>query len=295
MALALLRLTGAARCGTAVGLALLALGGCSAIMSSATGGLSRSLAAGLRDQADPEIVRQGAPAYLIMVDGLILDHPRDAGLLAAGAALYSTYAGAFVDDPERLASLTETGRSYGLRALCVVAPGTCGASGQPYERFEQEIGRLRVKHVEELFQAGASWGTWIQARRSDWSAIADKARVEAMMRRVVELDPGYGEGSPHLYLGVLATLIPEALGGRPEDGRRHFERAIELSGGRDQMAKVLLAREYARMVFDRELHDRLCREVLDADPRAPGLTLANVLAQREARILLDDSEGYFGD
>ena len=61
------------------------------------------------------------------------------------------------------------------------------------------------------------------------------------------------------------------------------------------MAKVLLAREYARATFDRELHDRLCREVLDAEPKVDGRTLANTLAQHEARALLDDSEDYFGE
>jgi hypothetical protein len=49
------------------------------------------------------------------------------------------------------------------------------------------------------------------------------------------------------------------------------------------------------LVFDRELYDRLCREVIDADPVAPGLTLANTLAQEKAKTLLADSEDYFGD
>jgi hypothetical protein len=61
------------------------------------------------------------------------------------------------------------------------------------------------------------------------------------------------------------------------------------------MAKVLLARRYARLVFDRELHDRLCREVIDADPEAAGLTLVNIVAQEEAKELLESSEDYFGD
>jgi len=74
-----------------------------------------------------------------------------------------------------------------------------------------------------------------------------------------------------------------------------FERVIELSDGRNLTAKVLLARSYARLVFDRDLHDRLCREVIDADPVAPGLTLTNTMAQEEARALLGSSEDYFGD
>ena len=53
------------------------------------------------------------------------------------------------------------------------------------------------------------------------------------------------------------------------------------------------ARRYARMVFDQQLHDRLLMEVLEAPVSAPGLTLFNVLAQREAAELLKSSEEYF--
>ena len=47
------------------------------------------------------------------------------------------------------------------------------------------------------------------------------------------------------------------------------------------------------VVFDRPLHDRLLRAVLEADPRASGLTLSNTLARHEARRLLDGSEEFF--
>jgi hypothetical protein len=110
---------------------------------------------------------------------------------------------------------------------------------------------------------------------------------------VQELDPDYQAGSVQLCLGILNTLRPEALGGRPEVGREHLERAIALSNGRDLGAKVELARSYARLVYDRELHDRVLNEVLQADPVAPGLTLLNVIAQRDARALLDSADEYF--
>jgi len=92
---------------------------------------------------------------------------------------------------------------------------------------------------------------------------------------------------------VFATLLPPALGGKPEEGLAHFERAIKLSAGRDLMAKVEYARRYARITYNRELHDRLLQEVLDADAVEPGLTLSNVLAKRQAKELLASAESYF--
>jgi hypothetical protein len=83
------------------------------------------------------------------------------------------------------------------------------------------------------------------------------------------------------------------MGGHPEVGRLHFERAIELSQGRNLLAKVMFAQQYARLVFDRDLHDRLLEEVLAADPEASGLTLSNVLAQQQALELLAGSPDFF--
>jgi len=113
------------------------------------------------------------------------------------------------------------------------------------------------------------------------------------MLRVVELDESTEDGGAHLYLGVLFTQRPASLGGKPEQAREHFERAIELSQGKNLMAKVYYARQYARLVFDRPLHDRLLGEVVAADPEAPGLTLSNTLAQQQARVLLADADDYF--
>jgi hypothetical protein len=113
------------------------------------------------------------------------------------------------------------------------------------------------------------------------------------MQHVVALQPGYERGQAHMYLGVLNSILPEALGGKPEQARYHYEQAIALSKGRNLMAKTLYAERYARLMFDQELHDRLLREVLEADPTEHGLTLQNTVAQRDARRLLDDSAAYF--
>ena len=107
------------------------------------------------------------------------------------------------------------------------------------------------------------------------------------------LDESYEQGGLHAYLGILNALRPPALGGRPDVSKRHFERAIELSAGRDLSIKVEYARRYARMMFEQDLHDRLLAEVLEAPAEAPGLTLFYVLAKQEAEQLLASSREYF--
>ncbi len=59
------------------------------------------------------------------------------------------------------------------------------------------------------------------------------------------------------------------------------------------MGQVQFARYYARLVFDRPLHDRLLKEVVAADAAQPGFTLSNTLAQEQARKLLADADTFF--
>ena len=53
------------------------------------------------------------------------------------------------------------------------------------------------------------------------------------------------------------------------------------------------ANGYARLMYERDLHDRLLNEVLAADPTVIGATLMNVLAQELAAELLATADDYF--
>ena len=94
-------------------------------------------------------------------------------------------------------------------------------------------------------------------------------------------------------MGVLLTLRPPALGGEPERAREFFERAIAVTDGKDLSAKVEYAKGYAKLLYERELHDRLLNEVLEADPNQDGYVLTNVMAQEEAVALLAEADDYF--
>ena len=267
--------------------------GCQMLASSATTRLAQNVSDAVLDQDDPVLVRDGGPAYLIAIDGLIEGDPENQVLLLAGARLYAAYASAFVDDSARGNKLTTRAKGYGKRAFCEREPSLCELSSASFDDFEAEIAKTDQDDLPALFGYGSAWASWVQTNSADWNAIADLPKVQALMERVVALDDDYESGGAHLYLGVLYTLRPASLGGRPEDGRAHFERAIELSDGRNLMAQTMFARQYARLVFDKELHDRLLKEVLEADPRARGFTLTNTLAQEQAVDLLAESDEYF--
>jgi len=263
-------------------------------VSTITGNFAEDLSYAIANNNDLETVRTGGPAYLIMVDSLLYDDPENESLLISAANLYTAYTDVYVADKERAAKMTDKAISYALRAVCEHRSDACLFRELDFESFIKILKEMDDKDcVPSLYTLGVTWAGWIQAHQKDWNAVAEIARVEAIMVHIVKLQESYQDGGAHLYLGVLATLLPPALGGMPEEGRKHFERVLEISGSRNLMVKVIYARQYARMIFDRELHDRLLNEVMDVNPEVEGYSLLNILAQKKARDMLAGADDFF--
>ena len=272
----------------------LTVSGCNTLVSSATKDLADNLSQAIQNQNDPDTVRQGAPAYLIMIDSFIQGSPDDIDLLIAGSSLYGSYAGAFAtEEPERAKRLTEKSLQYALHAFCIKQPKLCTISELHFPEFEKALQKTGKEDLPVLNTWGVAWAGWIQSRSDDWAAIAEIPKIKAIMLRVVELDPTWDNGNAHLYLAVLNAFLPAAMGGKPDLAKEYFEQAIKLSDGKNLMAKTLYARYYARMVFNQKLHDKLLEDVLASPAASPGMTLINTLAQEQARQLLDGSSDFF--
>lgn len=272
---------------------LMLMAGCASLIGSVAGGMADDLGGAILDNPDMDMVRDGAPAYLLLMDGLLAQSPGNASLLGQAAQLNSAYAAAFVDDAARKRALNAKAMELAERAVCAGIRDGCEVRTRPFDEYQTWLDARRAGDVDLLYRLGATWAGWIQANSDDFSAIAELARVKALMNRVIELDESHDYGGAHLYMGVFETLLPPGMGGRPEVGRRHFERALELSDGRYLMTQVLFAEQYARLVFDRPLHDALLQEVLAAETRQQGLTLINVVAQERAAELLESADEYF--
>ena len=267
--------------------------GCATLVSNATQSFADDLSAVILNSEDPALVRDGAPAFLLLLDGLLGEDPQDAGLLASASSLNASYATAFVTDPVRQTLFANKAFDYALLAACKGLKNACGVRDREFDEFEGWVATLADKDVPLAYGLGTAWAGWIQANAADWAAIAELGKVKALMARVAQLNPGYEYGGPELYLGVFETLLPPAMGGKPDVGRAHFERAIELSEGKFLPAKVFFAQQYARLVFDRELHDSLLNEVISAEAQVDGLTLINLIAKEQASALLESADEYF--
>lgn len=272
--------------------ACLLLGSCASMVSSMTAQMATDLEESILNSRDVETVREGIPAYLLLVDSFLRRSPKDEDLLLAASNLHGSFS-VFTEDEDRARLLTEKSLEYALKAACVRRASLCEMRNMNFKAYKETVDQLKPGDVPTLYQAGVAWASWIQAHGSDWSAVAELGKVKYLMARLIELDESWQAGGPHLYMGALQTILPAAMGGKPEEGRRHFERAIEISNGRYLMTKVVYAEQYARLTFDQSLHDRLLNEVIKADPIEEGMTLVNKVAQRRAQELLAGSDDYF--
>lgn len=271
----------------------LILTSCSSMISSATNKMAKNLSSAIINNDDLATVKSGAPAYLLMLDSFIEGDPNDSNMLISASKLYSAYAGVFVKDVERAKRLTQKSLDFALRANCLENTDRCNLKTIKFKKFEHIIEQYEIEHIESLFTLGSSWAGWIQSHSDDWNAAADLARVTKIMKHALKLDEKYQSGQIHLYLGVLNTLLPPALGGKPEVGKHHFEKAIYFSSNKNLMAKVIYAEKYARLMFNQKLHDTLLNDVLKTEPRSKGFTLTNMLAHKQAKELLISGKDYF--
>ncbi len=275
-------------------LVLLALtSGCASLMSSAATGLAENLSDAVLNQNDPETARAAIPAYMVLLDSILESNPDDPELLSAAATMYATYGAVFADDEIRASRLTTRARSYALRAMCNTHKDACAWPELNYDDFVVSVRSVPAKHADILYSYGFASLVFLRAHASDWNSLAELPEIEALFYHYLDIAADQVTPSTHVYMGIMLTLRPPALGGKPEEAREHFEKAIELTEGRDLSAKVEFARGYAMLLYDRELHDQLLNEVMAADPEVHGLTLSNILAQEDAAIMLEEADDYF--
>ncbi len=263
------------------------------MMSSAASGLADNLSSAILNQDDPETVRAGAPSYMLLLDSFLEGDPDNPQLLASAATLYASYGAVFADDPMRASRLTSRARNYAQDAMCESYEPSCDWPDASYDEFVATLDGVTGKQTEYLYTYGFATLAYLRAHSDDWNSLAELPQVEALFNRYLEIAGDDVEGTVHTYMGILLTLRPPSLGGKPEEAREHFEKAIEMSEGRDLSAKVEYAKGYAKLLYERELHDRLLGEVIEASPYADGLTLSNVMAKEEAEQLMSEADDYF--
>jgi hypothetical protein len=272
---------------------VIALSACGSIVKKVQNGLASDLTNSALNHDDPETVASALPAYMLLLDASAGKPDADGETLCSAAKLYGAYAGGFISDSARQQRLAARTLGYGTRGACALNERLCKANTLNFEALQPIINALDQDDLPALACLGAAWAADVQARADQPDAQADAPKVRVIYERIAKLDGNYNQGEAQMVLGVMNSLLPPALGGKPEVGEAHFKAAIAQSQNQNLMAKVLYAQYFARLVFNQELHDQLLNEVLEAPAVAKDLTLQNQIAKSRAKVLLDSGKDYF--
>ena len=257
-------------------------------------------------EEDPEVVRAALPFLLKTIESILDADPVRQDVLLFANTGFLLYANAFLqadaalvewDDYGRAQELNERARrmylrarDFGLRNVEIDYPGIA-------ERLrsdpEAAVSVFRADDVETLYYLGGAWMLAISLGLDQPALVADLPAARALLDRALALDESYSRGALH---GAFITLesVGEAMGGSYPRARRHFDRAVELSGGADAGPYVSLASGVAVAEEDREAFRELLETAIAIDPDAePSNRLLNLVAQRRARSLLDHIDDLF--
>jgi predicted anti-sigma-YlaC factor YlaD len=258
---------------------------------------------------DPELVREAIPFGLKLIESLLVETPDHRGLLLAAASGFTQYGYAFVQEDAdeiedrdlrtaaamrtRARGLYVRARDYALRGLEVKHPGF----GRMLKTDPPKALAGAVKDdVPFLYWAAASWGAAISVSKSDPDFIADLPLVGALAGRALELDETWDDGTIHELMVSYEAGRPAASGGSFEKARKHWERAMELSGGRRASAYLAMAESVSVGRQDRPEFEMLLNKALAVDPAAKReWQLSNLIMQRRARWLLGRVDELFVD
>jgi hypothetical protein len=271
----------------------LVLAACGSIVKKVQNGLANDLTTSALNHDDPETVASALPAYMLLLDASASKADADGETLCSAAKLYGAYAGGFISDNARQQRLAARTLNYGTRGACQLEESLCNANALNFEALEPVVNALGEDELPALACLGSAWAADVQARADQPDAQADAPKVRVIYERIAKLDGNYNQGEAQMVLGVMNSLLPPALGGKPEVGEAHFKAAIAQSQNKNLMAKVLYAQYFARLVFNQELHDKLLNEVLSAPAEAKDLTLQNQIAKTRAKALLESGKDYF--
>ena len=256
--------------------------------------MAMELSEGFMHQNDVDLVREGAPAFLLMLDALAEAHPDKPAVLIAAAEAQMAYAMGFVDpsQKERTKTMFLKAKTYGLRALSQNRRFARAQNGS-HDDFVQALSSFRKKDAAALLSTATAWVMWIIASSDSPAALGDMTKVLEMMKRVQALDPGIRQGGVDLFFGLYYTVLPLGGGRDLEKARWHFERSMEIAGPDYLLSRVTFAEFYARYAFDQELFERTLNQVVSAEPKIPEFTLMNAVARMRAQALLGQLDDFF--
>ncbi len=216
--------------------------------------------------------------------------PNNADVLGMLARACYLLANGHITDNDEMLAWFDKGASYGERGMATNDAFRACVDG----------GAKDYKCLEHMGTGDMLSTYWVYANLGKWSAtmgftyiVKNKSKLKAIADWVHATDPNFFYGAGDRLLGTYYAKAPAAFGGDMDLSMQHFDASLALAP--DYLGtKVLMAQYYATKAQDQELFERLCNEVLAADPEViPEIAPEQRLEQGNAQRLLDQVDDLF--
>jgi hypothetical protein len=273
---------------------------------------TREGSAAFQGTADFETARYAASAGMAQFEGMHMLVPDDDNAYYLLIRGWASLAFAFVEDDletailagdeeqvlyhrARAKSMYTRAVNYGIEWMESKHAGLGEAIKHGSEKEIQDYVKKfdDVEDADFLFWSGQAWMSRVNVDKGDIGGVGTVFIGRTMVERAVELNDGIERGSGHVILAsYYARTGFNTLGQESFDkAKAHFDKAMQINGGKVLLGRVQMARSYACRMHDEspgrkasfEMYMKLLNEVLDADDPLPEARLTNAIAKRKAR------------
>lgn len=250
---------------------------------------------GIESEANFEAFKNGTPANLSLIDGLLAVRPYDENLLAAAIKGNAGYGFGVMETLHLENKLADNDKTfykdqaiayyakaldYGIKylqandldleTLVTAVKDAKGVAGI----LESQLSGDQTSLESILFTA-QSLGSLINLQRENIQLVSYLPLAKGMFDWVCDIQPDIAHGTCAIFFGSYEAGRPAMLGGNPEKGKEIFEKAIE-SNPHNWLTRVAYIEHYALPQYNEDVYraqkkelskfQNQFKEVLNWDP-----------------------------
>jgi tetratricopeptide (TPR) repeat protein len=280
-----------------------------ALTANSTAQMFKRASPAIEQHWDFEMVGAAMPASITQLEGVHRIVPENPDLLEQLVRVYVSYAFGWIEDEIEQLELEgdydaaesisyrarlfyQRARDLGIHWIELNKPQLSDKVAEGLPAFEDWLkdSFTKEKHAPMLLWTGYAWGSMINQAKDDMAAVADLPYAVALVQRSVELDPTYFNSAGLTFMAVVEAM---SMSADLEQSKAYFEQALEATEGKVLMVHLNYAKAYAVKAQDRELFEKLLRQVVTAEDLMPEARLANMIAKRRAARYLEHIDTYF--
>ena len=260
---------------------------------------------------DLEMLEKSIPGNIKLLEVILENNPNNYKILVLLSRLYAAYSFGFFEGrlessllgksdvlsghnsiKESVSRYYIKGAGYALRAIESRNPGAEKKFKIP-ESADYLLKDMSKEDVPALFWYGFNLSSLINHNRDSVFLLSKAYLIEKIMKRIIELDPEYFFGGPHLILLSYYSSIPPYSDEKLEISLFHYRKLKERKDGPFLLADLYFARYYLYRKQEKEKFENIMNDILKHSGGGKECIFYNKIAAQRAKIYLEGIDHFF--